>query len=495
MKKALLTLSVLVLTAVTFTSALAQTPTPVANVSAQTQVCLACHQTQTSGLVDDWMDSRHAKTTPAQAMKVAEVERRISATKVPDNLQAVAVGCYECHGLNAAAHKDNFDHFGYKINLIVTPNDCKTCHVVEVEQYATGKKANAFGNLAKNPVYSTLVDTLIGLKEVKDGKINTLKPSDQTKNATCYACHGANVTVDGMKTTSTKLGAIQVPNLTNWPNMGVGRVNPDGSLGSCTACHPRHNFSIEIARKPYTCAACHLEPDVPAWEVYRESKHGNIVFSKLSEMNWNNVPWRIGKDFNAPSCATCHASLITTAQGEVIAPRNHDFGARLWVRVFGLIYSHPQPKSGDTSIIKNKDGLPLPTTFTNERAAEFLIDENQRTQRQTQMQQACLACHSTSWVYAHFARMDTVVAESDKMTFAATQLLMKAWDDKLADKTNPFDEAIEQKWISQWLFYANSVRLANAMAGAPDYAAFKNGWWNLTNNLQEMKDWIELRRK
>jgi len=29
------------------------------------------------------------------------------------------------------------------------------------------------------------------------------------------------------------------------------------------ACHPRHGFSIEVARKPYTCSQCHLEPDVP----------------------------------------------------------------------------------------------------------------------------------------------------------------------------------------------------------------------------------------
>ena len=37
-----------------------------------------------------------------------------------------------------------------------------------------------------------------------------------------------------------------------------------------------------------------------------------------------------------------------------------------------------------------------------------------------------------------------------------------------------FDEANEQKWIREWLFYANSVRYAAAMSG-PDYATFKNG--------------------
>ena len=50
-------------------------------------------------------------------------------------------------------------------------------------------------------------------------------------------------------------------------------------------------------------------------------------------------------------------------------------------------------------------------------------------------------------------------------------------------------------WIRQWLFYANSVKYASAMTGASDYAAFKNGWWNLTENLEHMREWIELHKK
>ena len=36
-------------------------------------------------------------------------------------------------------------------------------------------------------------------------------------------------------------------------------------------------------------------------------------------------------------------SLLATPDGERIVPRTHDFGARLWVRIFGLIYAHPSP--------------------------------------------------------------------------------------------------------------------------------------------------------
>ena len=302
------------------------------------------------------------------------------------------------------------------------------------------------------------------------------------------------VEVKGTKVIQTDLEDIEVPVLTNWPNQGVGRVNPDGSFGACTACHPRHSFSIEIARKPDTCSQCHLEPDLPAWNVYRESKHGNIYHSNGDEWDWDQIPWTIGKDFKAPTCSVCHNSLLVDPEGEVIAERNHDFGSRLWVRIFGLIYSHPQPKDGRTYLIKNKDGLPLPTTFAGEKSSEYLLDEAGQKENKAKMNHVCRSCHGPSWTNSFFVKLHSTIDETDKMVLAATQILLRAWDVGLADKSNPFDEEIEQKWIKQWLFYANSVRYASAMSG-PDYAAFKNGWFDLSRNLQKMKNFIELKKK
>lgn len=491
------TLALLVLCVAAFATMppAAESQTDTVPVSAETQACITCHQIYTPGIVEDWRTSNHSIKTPAQSMQAQGAERRVSSDTVPDALKDVAVGCYECHSQNVSAHKDTFEHKGYQIYVVVSPDDCKTCHAVEVTEYAGSKKAHAVGNLSKNAVYTALVTTIDSLKQAKDGKLEVGGVSDVTKMETCYACHGTEVTVKGMKTIATKLGEMQVPDLTNWPNQGVGRLNPDGSMGACTSCHPRHSFSIEIARKPYTCSQCHLEPDVPGWDVYKESKHGNITFSQESAVNWNAVPWTVGKDFRAPTCASCHNALVVAPNGDVIAPRTHDFGARLWVRLFGLIYSHPQPKSGDTSIIKNKDGLPLPTTFTGELASEFLIDKAEQEKRQTAMQGVCEGCHSTSWTDAHFTKMDATLVETDQMTAAATNLLVKAWADKLADRANPFDEPIEQKWIEQWLFYANSTRYASAMPGAQDYATFKHGWWNMTQNLADMQEWLLKNKK
>jgi len=96
--------------------------------SQETSACLGCHREYTPGIVEDWLRSRHAKTMPSAALKRPEIERRISAKKVAPAHGNVVVGCFECHSLNPEKHKDNFDHMGFKINVIVSPNDCATCH-------------------------------------------------------------------------------------------------------------------------------------------------------------------------------------------------------------------------------------------------------------------------------------------------------------------------------------------------------------------------------
>jgi hydroxylamine dehydrogenase len=464
------------------------------SVSKETAACIGCHKMFTPGIVEDWLGSIHAKTTPAAALKKPDMQKRMSAKKVSPRLEKIAVGCFECHSQNPDKHKDNFAHNGFRINAVVTPNDCSICHPAEIEQFAGSKKAHAVKNIMANPLYHTLVATTAGVKEFKDGKLSASSPSADTLRETCLGCHGTKVEVKGMKKIGSAIGEIEVPILTNWPNQGVGRENPDGSLGACTACHPRHGVSIEIARKPYTCAQCHLEPDVPAWDVYKESKHGNIFFAKYREWDFNAVPWSVGKGFKAPTCATCHNSLVVSPEGKVIAERTHDFGARLWVRLFGLIYSHPQPKSGDTTLIRNSEGQPLPATFTGELAAGFLIDKEEQDKRLNAMKKVCNSCHGRNWIDGHFAKLDTTLKETDAMTLAATKIMQDAWNRGIEDNANPFDEPVEMMWIKQWFFYSNSVRFASAMTGAPDYAAFKNGWWDLSENLQRMKEMVELKQ-
>ncbi|MCE5194344.1 MAG: hypothetical protein LLF28_02645 [Nitrospiraceae bacterium] len=464
-------------------------------LSSQTQACITCHKLYTPGIVEDWLTSKHSKITPGEALKKPALQKRVSADSFAKEYLGVVVGCYECHSQNPDKHKDNFNHMGFIINVIVAPGDCNTCHPVEFKQFTGSKKSNGYKNIWNNPVYHKYINTITGLKKIENGKITVSEPTASTLQETCFGCHGAKIEVRGTKKINTQIGDIEVPDLANWPNQGIGRVNPDGTTGSCTACHPRHSFSIEIARKPYTCSQCHLEPDVPAYNVYKESKHGNIYSSKYQEWNFNSVPWVVGKDFTAPTCAACHNSLLVSPNGKIIAERSHDFGSRLWVRLFGLIYSAPQPKSGDTTIIKNKDGLPLPTTFLNEPASEYLLDKKEQAEKFKIMHSVCNSCHNKEWIDGHFAKLDNTIKETNEMTLAATKLMIEAWEEGIEDKTNPFDETIEQLWVKQWFFYSNAIRYASAMTGAPDYTAFKLGWWELTNNLRMMRDMIDFKKQ
>ncbi|MEJ2716362.1 MAG: multiheme c-type cytochrome [Deltaproteobacteria bacterium] len=457
-------------------------------VSDATQDCIACHIETHPGIVADWRRSRHSRTTPAEALKKPKLQRRVSAKTIPENLSTVVVGCAECHTLNPASHKDTFTHNDQKVHVVVSPRDCSTCHPDEADQFRENLMSYARVNLVDNKLYQTLVKSVNGVQTFKDMKTSIAGPDAMTNAASCYHCHGTAVEVKGTEKRDTDQGEMEFPVLTGWPNQGVGRFNTDGSRGSCSACHTRHQFPIEMARKPYTCSQCHKGPDVPAYKAYMVSKHGNLFSSLKGEWNFQQVPWTLGTDFSAPTCAVCHISLLVDGEGTVIEERTHRMNNRLPWRILGLIYAHPQPKSPNTSIIRNADGQPLPTTLNGKPATKYLIGPKEMETRRKTLQKVCRACHGEDWVNGHWARLENTIKTTDEMTRTATEIVSKAWDEGLADRKNGlFDEAIEKQWVEEWLFYANSTRFAAAMMGA-DYGVFANGRWFLSNNIQDMLD-------
>jgi len=465
-------------------------------ISKSTKRCLTCHRLITPGIVADWKRSLHSITSPAEALKKGKLQRRVSAESVQADLANVAVGCAECHTINSEKHKDTFNHRGHQVHIVVTPKDCATCHPDEVRQYSQNIMSHAYGNLNNNFIYHSIVDSINGIQDFKNMKTTIKAPDESTNEDSCFFCHGNVIKVKGMKTKKTRLGKMEFPILSGWPSQGVGRLNPDGSMGCCTSCHSRHQFSIEMARKPYTCGQCHKGPDVPAYKVYVVSKHGNIYSSVGKDWNFKAVPWKVGKDFTAPTCATCHVSLIVTKRGKVVVERTHRMNERIAWRIFGLIYAHAHPISPDTTIIRNRAGLPLPTELTGEPVVKYLIGAKEQTKRRKVMQKVCLACHSSGWVEGHYARFENTIKTTNQMTLTATKILLAAWEKGVAKgpahKDSIFNEAIEKKWVEQWLFFANSTRFASAMAGA-DYGAFANGRWYMSKNIQEMTDWLEFR--
>src|SRR5262252_6500030 len=220
-----------------------------ANASKESQACIACHQTGTAPLaVQQWAVSRHAQ---------------------------VGIGCYECHQADKA-RPDAFDHYSYSISVMVTPKSCGACHAQQTDEFQASHHAQAGQILGS-------LDNVLG--EDVEG------PAAAAMG--CKKCHGSEVKV---------LGKGKLDPAT-WPNEGIGRLNPDGSKGSCSVCHSRHTFSLAIARQPESCGYCHLGPDHPQAEIYDESKHGVTYRTLISKMNLTSSTWVLGKDYNvAPTC-------------------------------------------------------------------------------------------------------------------------------------------------------------------------------------------------
>ncbi|MFA9434699.1 MAG: multiheme c-type cytochrome, partial [Deltaproteobacteria bacterium] len=248
--------------------------------------CIECHKMEHPGIFGDWANSRHANAN---------------------------VTCYDCHkaeSFDPDVSKEHYKQYErrdlkygtkeYKVPVtaVVTPKDCSRCHPDEAKQYARSKHANTHKVIWQIDPWLKL-----GMN------------SDFERATGCFHCHGTVL----KKTKDGKLDPL------TWPNVGVGRINFDGSLGSCTSCHTRHRFSVMEARKPEACGQCHLGPDHPQIEIYMESKHGDIYTAFSDEYNWNAAPgtWSPGVDYRAPTCAVCHMS----GAGTVLT--SHDVTERL----------------------------------------------------------------------------------------------------------------------------------------------------------------------
>ena len=462
-------------------------------VSPATQGCLDCHADVTPGVVADWRASAHARVTPDQALQVEAASRRFSASAAPAGTGGFVVGCAECHVSDDDTHADAFDHGDARVHVVVTPRDCARCHSAEVAEYDQSLMAHAHANLDANPLYHDLEAQGSGVLRLEGERLVAEPPAEASRAAACLSCHGTRVTVKGQVTRDTPAGEMAFPVLDGWPNDGVGRVNPDGSVGSCGSCHPRHRFSQAQARHAQGCIGCHKGPDVPAYAVWQVSRHGALVTGTSRTTEYEPTPWVAGRDFQAPTCAVCHMSQVAAPSGEVVGTRTHRLNDRLGWRLFGLPYAHPHPVSADTSGLRNAAGLALPTERDGRPVASALIDPAEQASRTARLQKVCSACHASSWVQGHFARLDAVVAETNAQTKTSTDLLSLAWTKHLAkgpaDGGSAFDEPIERRWVETWLFYANSTRFAAAMTGA-DYGAFDNGRWWLTRALREMEAWV-----
>lgn len=363
--------------------AFAQSP----KISADGQKCLDCHTASTPGAVEQWKGSAHAHN---------------------------GVDCFSCHKAN---DKDPaaFDHYGQKIAVIVTPNYCARCHAKETAQFEASRHAQAAKFIGS-------LDNMLG--EIVEGG-----PAAQNG---CRQCHGSEVKYlgDGKFSPAT------------WPNSGIGRVNPDGSLGSCAACHGRHSFSSAQARMPENCGKCHLGPDHPQMEIYNESKHGIQYRANPGKMNLESKSWVVGKDYSAaPTCATCHMSATATQ------PVTHDAGDRI--------------------------------SYTLRPVISTKLENWQK--RRANMQEVCSSCHATGWVENFYQQYeDTIFLYNEKFAKPAKAIMDKLYASGKLTKT-PFDEKIEWTYYELWHHEGRRARMGTAMMG-PDYTQW-HGFFEISKHF------------
>lgn len=391
--------------------------------------CLDCHKRENPGLFTDWTHSRHASAN---------------------------ITCLDCHRAEESdpdVAKDHYKQYErtdtkwgtkeYKVPIaaVVTPKDCSRCHPDEARQYGQSKHANTIEIIWKI-----------------DPWLQKGMNSDFERASGCFHCHG---TVLKMK--DGKLDPL------TWPNVGVGRINFDGSKGSCTSCHTRHRFSVMEARKPEACASCHLGPDHPQIEIYMESKHGNIYTAFGDSYQWNAAPgtWTPGVDFRGRTCAACHMS----GSGSVYT--THDATERL---------------AWETQ---------APLTVRPSEFKPFPAKTDHEVERQ-KMKAVCMQCHGQTWTDGHFVKMDKVVEEYNEVYYKpALKLFNELYDKGLLDKTKFFDEHMEVEFYELWHHEGRRARMGAAMM-APDYE-----WWHgfyeckkrYNNFMEEGRDMIQHNRK
>jgi len=416
------------------------------------KTCLECHVETTPGIVGHWRGSGHADHD---------------------------VGCFECHEAQEG-DLDAWMHEGRLIATVVTPKDCGTCHEKEYRSFSASHHAKG-GNILHS-LDNLLAEGIEGHR----GPVRIPDPHDPGRfvelnglafsNTGCQQCHGSQVALagkDGRALTPWRLelpaaggkaavtfdksrvdvaqlqrGASGQPiyHASSWPNTGIGRLNLDGSRGSCSACHSRHDFSRRRARQPENCGKCHLGPDHPQKEIYEESKHGVAFRDMKDKMNLDAATWVLGRDYDAaPTCATCHMSATRTM------PVTHDPRERIsWNNRPAV----SERLDTDAEHEATSDPAKVVSTWQDKRKA---------------MQDVCSNCHSPNYIASFYKQYDDFVELYNAKYGAPGTQLMAALKKHGLITPQGFDEKIEWTWFRLWHHEGRRARHGAAMM-APDYA-------------------------
>jgi hypothetical protein len=362
--------------------------------------CAECHRRETSAVVHQFETSQHARK---------------------------GITCIECH--QPVKGQEKLEHRGFVIAKHLTAANCAECHKTEYEQFLRSRHAApawaavaGAADFTPEQIAASEKFHPAAVKRDPHALGQLEGPAALAKG--CYKCHD------------------------------VGRPNPDGSIGTCTACHARHASSVELARTPETCGQCHMGPDHSQVEIYHESKHGVLFNAQHPHYNLQADPKKLTTaDMPVPTCATCHMSGL---EGMNVT---HDATERLSMFLFAAV-----------------------TTKRPNYA-----------QGQVNMKEVCLKCHTQPKVEEFYREAESVVQSTNALV-AEADAVMKGLQAEGLLTPEPFDEPIDYEYFDLWHYYGRTAKHGAFMGGA-DFVQW-HGFYELVHKLSAIRhDAAELRAK
>lgn len=172
----------------------------------------------------------------------------------------------------------------------------------------------------------------------------------------------------------------------------------------CIACHTRHAFSLEEARKPEACYTCHMGPDHPNYEAYMSSKHGSIYAARGGDWDWTTP--MAGAQYETPTCAYCHMVYVDATGGRSVS---HNMTRKI---IWGM---GVQPALGQLTDI----------TVTPENEA-----------KRAEMVKMCLTCHSEDKARGYLESADAHKLAGDALVIEARDILAGLYADGLIEPSH-----------------------------------------------------------
>ena len=377
-----------------------ETQQPSAELVRATGKCAECHTRTQYSVVHEYEMSAHARK---------------------------GVHCLECH--QPTANQEKEDHHGFVIAAKLTAGNCRSCHEAIYQQFLRSRHAAPawaaiYGEKGLTPEQVSFSEQYQpgGTRRPPHPFTQLEGPSAMTSG--CEQCHR------------------------------VGRPNTDGTIGTCTNCHTRHDSSVRTARLPSTCAQCHMGPDHSQIEIYMESKHGVMFQAQEQLLNLDAPPKTLTtRDMFIPTCATCHMSGIN-----------------------GLGITHD------------------PSDRLSYYLANAITDKRPNyAEAQARMKQVCLQCHTPTIPDRVYTQAEQVVQNTNARVKAAQDLMAGLRQEGVLTGP-PFSQPIDFIFFDLWHYDGRTSKHGAFMGGA-DFVQWHGNYPMLQKTVELNAMAAELRRQ